>query len=477
MPQDKRADGFRNTAYNLNVDLGHVEAYARLAEAIVAKMDVVAFARRFSKSRLLTDDSMRGLIAEMGKWVLRGPLEDQEVVLYRGISTSVASAGGDFRESVSFILEAMLQSPRFIYRIENQRGDGTAWPVGEYELASRISYILWGAPPDKELFEAADSGELSDPQQLRHRVARMLEDPRAVEQSKQFVIQWLNLDRLDNMQPNLKQFPDWKAELAQDMREETIAFFEDVVWKKKLPLVDLLNAQFTYATPRLAKHYGVKSQGNGFQRYDLAGIASRGGLLTHGSVLTIGGDNASMVTRGLFVLNDLLFSEVGDPPPGLDTTPVPTSPGRTHRAIATERIESASCGGCHSRFEPLAFGLERFDGLGSYRKIDEHGNQLREDGEILFPGGVKPVSYRTSAELMNLLAGSDRVRQCLTRKVTQFAIGRPLYASDAPIVRAIHEASQKEGGTYGSLMTAIVLSELVQMTQTENDQNRGGDRN
>ncbi len=178
------------------------------------------------------------------------------------------------------------------------------------------------------------------------------------------------------------------------MREETIAFFHDVVWKKNLPLVDLLNAQFTYATPRLAKHYGIESQGEGLKRYDLAGVASRGGLLTQGSVLTIGGDDASMVTRGLFVLNDLLFSEVGDPPPGLDITPVPTSPGRTHRAIAIERIESASCGGCHSRFEPLAFGLERFDGLGSYHEIDEHGNQLREDGEILFPGEAKPSTTR-----------------------------------------------------------------------------------
>lgn len=472
LPTDKRADGFRNTAYNLNVDLGHVEAYARLAEIIVAKMDTVAFARRFSKSRLLTDDSMRGLIAEMGKWVLRGPLDSHEVAVYRGISTSVASAGGDFREAVAFILEAMLQSPRFVYRIENQRGDGTSWPVGEYELASRISYILWGAPPDKELFDAAESGDLSDPDQLDYQIARMLKDPRAVEQSKMFLIQWLNLDRLDNMRPNPQQFPAWKEALAQDMREETIAFFKELVWDRNLPLVNLLNAQFTYATPQLAKHYGIPAQGERFERYDLAKIASRGGLLTHGSVLTIGGDDASMVTRGLFVLNDLLFSEVGDPPPGLDVTPVPTSPGRTHRAIAIERIESAACGGCHSRFEPLAFGLEKFDGLGSYHENDEHGNQLREDGEILFPGQSKPVTYQTAAELMDLLAKSDRVQQCLTRKVTQFALGRPLYASDAPIIRAIDAQSQKEGGTYGSLMKAIILSELVQTTTTEVENTR-----
>ncbi len=174
-----------------------------------------------------------------------------------------------------------------------------------------------------------------------------------------------------------------------------------------------------------------------------------------------------MVTRGLFVLNDLLFSEVGDPPPGLDTTPVPTSPGRTHRAIATERIESVSCGGCHARFEPLAFGLEKFDGLGSFHERDEHGNELREDGEILFPGDAEPVSYSNSHEMMNLLASSDRVQQCLTRKVVQFALGRPLVASDAAEIRAIHQASQKNGGTYRSLMVALVKSDLVQQTRTE----------
>lgn len=467
LPRDKRADGFRNTAYNLNVDLKHVESYARLAEAIVEKMDTVAFAERFSKSRKLTDDNMRALIAEMGKWVLRGPLEEHEVVTFRGISTTVASAGGSFREAVGFVLEAMLQSPKFLYRIEGQVGDGTWWPVGQFELASRISYILWGAPPDEELFAAAESGQLANSDQIRQHVERMLQDPRAVERSKQFVIQWLNLDRLDNMQPSQEKFPDWKNELAEDMRRETIEFFLDLVWEQRRPLGDLLNAQFTYSTPRLAKHYGIETKGDGLQRYDLSKVASRGGLLTHGSVLTIGGDDASMVTRGLFVLNDLLFSEVGDPPPGLDTTPVPTSPGRTHRAIAMERVESTACGGCHSRFEPLAFGLEKFDGLGAFHEVDEHGNRLREDGEILFPGDADPIQYASSAEMMDLLAKSERVSQCLTRKVTQFALGRPLYAADAAALRSIHAAAEKGGGTYQSTITAIVLSDLVRMTQTE----------
>ena len=469
LPQDQRADGFRNTAYNLNVDLKHVEAYSRMAALVVAQVDVAQFARRFSNSRKLTDNNMRQLISDIGKLVLRAPLTEQEVALYRGISTTVASAGGDFQEAVGMILEAMLQSPRFLYRIENQLGDGSRWPINDYELASRVSFIVCGSPPDEILLKAADSGQLSDPRQLRQQVARLLKTGKALAQSKQFIIQWLDLDRLGNMSPDKKRFPAWRDSLAKDMRQETIDFFMDLVWEQKRPLSALLNAQFTYLTPELAKHYGISVAGPEKQRYDLSEIPTRGGLLTQASVLTIGGDDASMVARGLFVLSDLLFSEVGDPPPGLDITPVPTSLGNTHRAIATVRVKSQSCGGCHARFEPLAFGLECYDGIGAFQTADEHGNVLRQDGEILFPGDAEPTAYRTSADMMNLLASSDRVKQCLTRKVSQFALGRPLDVTDAASLRSIHANSQRSGGTYQGLITAIVLSDLVLTTRTESE--------
>ena len=474
LPPDKRADGFSNTAYNLNVDFEHVDAYARLAEIAVKKMDVGKFTSRFTKRKRLIDDDMRALVANMGKWILRGPLDEREVVDFRGITTSVASAGGSFDEAASFVIQAMLQSPRFIYRIENQRGDGEALSVEAFELASRISYITWGAPPDEALYRDADSGELYSAAVVRKHVERMMEDPRAIQQSERFVSQWLDLDRLSHLQPNREQFPAWNAEFANDMRRETLAYFHDVVWKQGRPLTHLLNAQVTFVTPRLAKHYGIDAAtaGSGDDevvRRDLNDVASRGGLLTQGSLLTIGGDDASMVTRGLFVLNDLLFSEVGDPPPGLDTTPIPPSPGKSHRAISRERIESSSCGGCHARFEPLAFGLEKYDGLGSFHEVDEHGNRLREDGEILFPGAAEPVSYQSAAELMNLLAESPRVAECLTRKLTQFAIGRPLVAADAAEVRRIHQAAKQAGGTYAATLSAIVTSDLVLKTRTQRE--------
>ena len=467
LPPDIRADGFSNTAYNLTVDLKHIEAYSRLAGIIVGKMNVRQFAKRFSRKRGFTDDVMRDLVAKMGKWLLRAPLEEHEVAAFRGVSTTVAAAGGTFEEALSLLVEAMLQSPRFLYRVENERGDGTAWVVSEYELASRMSYIIWGAPPDTQLLEAAENGQLFEDDGLEAQLKRMLDDPRAAKHSAEFIHEWLNLGRLANMKPNPEKFPQWNADLANDMRAETIAFFDDVVWKQNRPMADLLNAKLTYVTPRLAKHYGLPVQGEGLARYDLKSVPERGGLLTQGSVLTIGGDEASMVTRGLFVLRDLLRSGVKDPPPSVNTEPVPSKAGLTQRNIARKRIADKTCGGCHIKFEPLAFGLEKFDGIGAFHEKDEHGNTLRDDGEILFPGTAKTVPYDSSAELMNLLAGSDRVQQCLTWKVAQFALGRPLGPADSRTLDKVHQAAQKGGGTYASLMRAIIKSDLVQKTQTE----------
>ena len=680
LPPDLRADGFHNTAYNLTVDLPHVEAYAALAQTIVQRMDVPAFVANYTSCKDLDETCMRKVIGRAGKWLLRGPLEEREIAAFLRVSSAAAKEGGNFKEAVSYVVEAMLQSPRFIYRIEKEEKGKS---VGSHELASRMSYILWGGPPDKELFRAADAGELQQRTNVHAQVQRMLQDKRAIARSSRFISEWLNLDRLANLRPNKKRFPNWDSLLASDMREETLAFFSDIAWKQKRPLWDLMNAKITYATPRLAEHYGlerddtsaglqvlyrfdegkgdivrdvsgagepinlkiantsavkwssgrltinsptiiaseqppkrlvaalkkskavsleawltprdarqkgpariltlsadpsqrnftlgqegdkfdarfrstktdgngqpsltsasgaaqarpthvvytrnaagkarlyvngelkgnrdvtgdlsnwddkfslhlaneatkdrpwsgtfdmiaiynralsqdeIRSRGQGASRYDLASVPARGGLLTQGSVLTIGGDDASMVARGLFILEDILADKVGDPPPCVDTTPIPPKPGLSLRGIAETRLANVSCRGCHARFEPLAFAFEKFDGIGAYHERDEHNNKLREDGEILFPDAKQTVAYKSSAEFMDLLAKSPRVRKVITRKVTQFALGRPLTQADMPALDKIHANAENEGGTYASTITAIVLSDLVRKTGTD----------
>lgn len=688
LPPDVRADGFSNTAYGQTIDLEHVEAYAKLAELVVSRIDPVRFASQFSKRKSLAEKDMRELISKMGRRVLRGPLTDREVKIYLQIPKVIGREKGTYAEAVRYLLTAMLQSPRFIYRLEQQTGEGPTIRPNQFELANRLSYIVWGGPPDETLLALASTDKLQG-RELEHQVDRMLSDPRAVDQSIRFVQQWLDLGRLKSLRPNEEHFPNWDAALAEDMQDETLAFFREVAWQQKRPLADLMNAQVTVVSPRLARFYQlgqgeagdniatntsdgllalynfesgsgdriresltadaslglrifspanvqwttdglevlqptriatekppqrlvraiqksnemtieawltpaddqqegparivsisnnpsqrnftlgqdkdkfdfrlrakgtdrngipsvsskpksarsekthvvftcdtkgtsrlyingklegerknigpivgwdgsyqlvlaneatndrpwlgtlhrvaiydralseseILSQSQPIKKYDLTEIPHRGGLLTQGSTLTMGGDHASMVTRGLFILHELLYSRVGQPPPCVDTTPIPTKPGLTKRDVALQRINNNACGGCHSRFEPLAFGLERFDGIGVYHEQDEHGNALRDDGEIILPGAEKPVSYQSSKELMDILASSERVRMGITRKITQFALGRPLVQEDEAYLNPIHQQAQQQGGTYAALVKAIVLSDLVQTTR------------
>ncbi|MEX0793607.1 MAG: DUF1592 domain-containing protein [Pirellulaceae bacterium] len=699
LPPDTRADGFSNTAYNLFIDLDNVEGYDRLAGLVALRMEVESLIEEFAPCRELSDDCLRQVISQLGIRVLRGPLEQDEIDFYLRVGQAVKREEGDFPEAIRYIVQAMFQSPRFIYLVEDQRGDGQVRDVGPYERASRLSYLVWGGPPDDALFQAAETGKLSDVKQVQAQVERMLADPRAISRSKTFITEWLNLNQLDNLRPNSERFPAWDPQLAADMRAETLAYFEHVVWEEGRPLADLLNYPVTFATPRLAQHYGlpksvakqqltdrwtanstgrstrdlealytfqegegsivrdlspfrrgtdleiakpsavewtseglrikeptvlatskspeglfdvvrgtgavtleawitpenknqagpariltfsnntsnrnftlgqekdlydvrfrssgtdnngipgvttskpyvetrpthvvytrevngvtklyidgelaleekrgsdlnnwvrgfrlavgneltgerpwlgtlhliaiysraltpyeVEAHGIGLVRYDVSEIPARGGLLTQGSVLTVGGDEASMVARGLFVLHDLLSSGVDDPPPCLDVTPVESKPGLSQRGAAEVRLADASCVGCHAAFEPLAFGLEKFDGVGAYHDKDRFDNQLREDGKILIPGVEKPIPYETSSELMDILASSDRIRETLTLKMTQFALGRPLVKTDACHLAKIHAAAQENGGTYSSLITAIATSDLVLKTRTE----------
>lgn len=465
LPRDVRADGFTNTAYNLTVDLGHVRAYAELAETIAQRTDTARLARRFTEARTSDEANMRKLIAGMGGWFWRGPLNDREIESLLPVAGAVAAQGGDFDEAVGYLLRAMLQSPRFLYRIEPKRKTGEL--IERYAMANRLSYIIWGAPPDEALLRAAGAGELDTTDGIERHAERMLADPRAIARSKRFVSEWLNLDRLDNLKPDRKRFAMWNDRLGADMRNETLAFFEYVVWQQRRPMTDLLNAQVTFATARLARHYGLEPTGDRITRYDLTDVPARGGLLTQGSVLTVGGDTASMVTRGIFVMHNVLDGHIDDPPPGTDTTEPPARPGLSQRGIAMQRINDASCGACHRKFEPLAFALERFDGVGGYRAIDTHGNRLRDDGVIEIPDALAPVRYSSSAELMDLLARSDRVGRTITAKVIQFSIGRPLRDSDDAAVNRIHAIAKRNGGTWPAVVNALVTSDTIRKTPTQ----------
>ena len=461
LPAEPPSDGFSNTAATLVVSLDHVESYERLANTVVQRLDVDAFLDRYAECR---DAGCEGdFVDALGARLFRQPVRAEERSALVPLFAAVSAEGGDFAEGATFVLRAMLQSPRFLYRTETEIGDGGARALDGHEMASRLSYMVWGAPPDDALHAAAEADDLRTEEQIAAQVERMLDDSRATSALRTFASEWLGLSRLDHLTRDPERFEGWSPELGAAMKAETLAFAERILLEEERPIADLFDAQMTVLTPELAAHYGLEGEGI----VDLSDVPERGGLLTQGAVHTVGGNESSMVMRGLYLLKNVLCLEIGSPPPGVDTTPPPLEPGRSARFYSEQRVADPACGGCHSRMEPIAFGLERFDAVGRYNLEDEHGNALQEDGSVRFGPGASPVEYESVGQLMGLLAESERVRDCMSLKVNRFAIGRSHRAADGCSLAAMRERFDASEGTYRDLLVAIATSPMFTQLQTE----------
>ncbi|MEL6543694.1 MAG: DUF1592 domain-containing protein [Myxococcota bacterium] len=467
LPEDQSADGFSNSAYALIVSADHVEAYAALARAALEKMDMSDFLDRHSGCRTLEPECVTEFLSLASGPVLRGPLSVGEIEAFESIFLAVQEENGTFEEAATYTVEAMLQSPRFIYRLETQLGEGASRTLDPFELASRLSFLLWASGPDQALWTAAMNGELQSAQDIEAQVDRMVSDPRAEAAAGTFFDDWLTLNRVPNIQRDSEHFPDWSGAIAQAMADETRAFVQSVVWDEGRPLTDLFNAQYTIASEELAAFYGLDSSSEQGGRYDLSGVPERGGILTQGSLLTIGGDEASMVARGLFVLDNFMCGSIDSPPDGIDITPPEQTPDATHRDIALTRVESSACGGCHAQIEPPAFGLERFDSTGRYLEQDGNGNALRSDGSLLFPGADEALPFETISEMMELIAANERTQECIVLKGTQYALGRTLTQDDACGLAEIRNTFLGSEQTYADLMRAIATSTTFRSVRVE----------
>jgi hypothetical protein len=465
-PTDLRADGFSNTATALIVTDQHIEAYESLATLAVDKIgDFSAFVATQTSCTDFTQSCQSEFIETLGKRVLRGSITTQESAALDPLFAVAKDEGEPFEAGARLVTQALLQFPRFVYRIENETGDGKARKLSGLELASRLSFLLWGAPPDTALLEA----KLDTDAQIASQVQRMLQQPGARTRAATFVTDWLNLSRLPTLTRDSKRFPDWTPALGAAMLDETKRFFEAVAFEEQAPLSSLFNAKYTFTSPALADHYGLTADSEG--RVDLSSDEARGGLLTQGAILTVGGNSESMVGRGLFLLENVLCGHIDSPPPGVDTTPPDVGAGATQRVHSESRVDNPSCGGCHSQMEPTAWGIERFDAVGRFRMQDDFGNDLKQDGYVLFPGDEQPTPYTTTRELNEHLAQSPAVRACLAQKVSQFAFGRPLARSDEPLdlcaIEDVQSRFEQSAGSFEDLVVAIVQSNAFRKIQTE----------
>lgn len=396
----------------------------------------------------------------------RRPVTRDEVSRLLAPLRVAAEVGAPPTLGLRHALSAVLLSPHFIFKLEQDPQTAAPQRVSDHELATRLSYALWSTMPDDALVADADAGTLQTGAVLAGHVARMLADPRAVALARNFTAQWLHYRELEAHEVESALFPEYSPELVASMEREAELFFMDFV-RTPRPLAELLTARFTYLDQRLAAHYGLPagSPGSETWRADTSD-APRSGLLTLGAVLTATSfpTRTSPVKRGEFVLTELLCSAVPPPPPEVIGLADDEEGGGTEGLTLRQRLEAhrekPECSGCHALMDPMGFGLENYDAVGKYRTLDR-GQPIDADGEHLdgrrFSGAI---------ELAATLAADARFVPCVTEKLMTFALGRFVNQADDPNwIAHLAGTARDEGGTFNALVRALVLSEAFRSRQ------------
>ncbi len=405
------------------------------------------------------------ILSSLGTRAFRRPLtdDDQEALM---LFYEQGASNGGFEIGVRTGLEAILASPHFVFRFEEPPGPvttGQSYRVSDVDLASRLSYFLWGAPPDAELRSLAEQDNLSDPETLEAQVYRMLLDSRAGALGPRFAAQWLRLQDLDKVHPDVRLDPDFHQQLADAMRRETELFFNSLIAEDR-SVFDLYEADYTFVNERLAKHYGFSGvTGEEFQRFTYPDD-SRRGLFGHGSILTLTSHagRTSPVLRGKWVMEVLLGSPPPPPPPGVpDLEETEGSEGgrllTTRERLALHR-ENPSCNSCHRMMDPIGLVLDNFGVSGKWR-TRENGTALDTRSELYDGTPIETPADLTEA----LLNRPIPLVRTFTENLMTYALGRRLEYYDQPTVRDITNQAEVNNYRLSSFILGIVKSDAFQM--------------
>jgi hypothetical protein len=412
-------------------------------------------------------------LAALARRAYRRPVTAQEVDGLMRFVEAAGQQGDSIEQGMRVALEAMLVSPRFLFRIENDRIErdpnpsdpAAAHNLTGFELATRLSYFLWSSMPDEELFRLATADDLRKPEILDAQLHRMLLDPKAKSLVENFGGQWLKTRNLDGIQPDPARFPMFDDDLRRAMKHETSMFFESVI-REDRSILDFIDAGYTFLNERLAKFYGIPGvEGNEFRRVDLPLGSHRGGILTQAAILTVSSHptRTSPVLRGKWILENMLNSPPPPPPPdvpNLDDKAIGAT-GTLRRQLEQHRANPA-CGACHARMDPLGFGLENYDAIGRWRT---HDGNFPVDATGTLPNGE---SFDGPSGLKAfLLRDKDAFAACLAEKLLTYALGRGLEPYDRTTVESIVHRTAAENYKFSSLARAIVASPAFQMRRGE----------
>lgn len=449
-PVDTRPEGFPFDDHGPGRVVTSVlmDEYLRAAEVVASSID---------PNKLLgcadRDACTVRLVKEQGKRIFRRPLSEAEVARFVG----VARTAPDFERGARAALKAMLVSPSFVYRSEigEPRPNGTR-VLSPWEVASALSYFFWGTMPDAELFAAAESGELANPEGIERHARRLLASPRARETIGVFAEQWLGIEGILSVTKDEAHFP-LDPKVRASMLDETRRLVTHIVFDGSHSVDELFTADYTFLDEALARHYGISGVTGADMRLVKVGDGSRAGVLSQGSVLATTGhsDQTSPIRRGLFVRRRLLCQEFAPPPPNAGGVPA-VDPKATTRERFAQHTANAFCKSCHQYIDDVGFGFERFDTVGRLRS-EEEGKPIDAQGDMNdiegFGSGTH-APYSSMAELGRTLAASDAAKTCVARQVWRFARGH--LDDDVCQIAPVKQRFLEHGGDLRELLVAIV---------------------
>jgi hypothetical protein len=463
-PPEDFVNGFKNqyTAQNLSPLLQ--DAYSTAAEKL---------ARRAMQNEGLIPCAPSAacrtqFLQSFGLKAFRRPLEAAELRRYE----TLFQKAGNFKAGVQLVLEVMLQSSNFLFRLDDT--SNAKWRP--YAAASRLSYALWDTMPDDFLLAAAAKGELNTPDGVQRMAKRMLDSPRAKEALDEFTAQWLRFDRGATTTKERRAFPQFNPGVALAMTEEARRFVADLVWNDK-NFTELFTAEYGYMNGDLARIYKVEPPANDFDRVAFPADSERAGLLGQALFLATSAkpDDTSPTARGLFVREQFLCQHVPDPPPGVNTNlpPVTEAKPMTNRDRLATHTTNKSCAGCHSLVDPIGFGFEKFDAIGQRR--DKLKLTFTEGGERRNPNaksttvevdldtngqvaGIANSNFTTPKQLGAVLAGSQQCQECIVKQYFRYVAGRGDTAADKPAIQKIAEDFRKSGFKFKDMMVSMMVA-------------------
>jgi hypothetical protein len=436
--------------------------YQRAAEELSQRVarDPAALARIYPES-----DSA-AFIADFGRRVYRRELGADEQARYGALydlGPSVFESGDARADGAQLVIEAMLQSPRFVYRTE-LGDDGAA--LSGYEIASKLSFLFRNTTPNEDLLDAAAAGDLDDPAGALELARQMLDSPDAADALSRFHGELFGLDRYLSIAKDPNVFPEHDEAINPALARAEELFLARLV-RDGLGLEELLTSTVGYANEDLASFYGVEVSGADLQEVDLG--AERPGLFTRLGFLAYNGTlrDPDSIHRGVEINRTMMCASLS-PPPGIIPALPTVEPGQTNRERVNAHTGPGTCGaGCHETIiNPIGFAFENFDSMGQLRDTD-NGKPVDTSSAYSFDEGL--VAFDGAVELMSLLAASPRAHACYARHLAEFGLGRDIDGQDQPLIGALQRASLFDAGSIKQLMLAVVASPAFGMRTTMGD--------